>query len=94
MRWIVVVVVVALLACGPDEPDQAVPQYSLAGGTVSCPNASDTSEFQSGGYHSFDCIWYCVTYKGQPSRYVDLTFEWNGSSWFLASEYVSSGICG
>jgi hypothetical protein len=95
---IVLAAAVALSACGgddaPDPPPQATPQWSVVGNTISCPNASDTNSFRSGSYQSFDCVWYCVTYKGNPSRYVDLTFEWTGSTWVLRYEYVSGGICG
>lgn len=91
----VAAVVISLAGCSESAPASGQPTvtYEIAGGIVRCPNANDTSNFSSGSYQSFSCVWLCATYKGQPSRYVDLTFVGSGSTWVLDSEYVAAGIC-
>lgn len=92
-RLFALALVVALSACGSSAPDVITASYTISGGTVMCHGASDTSEFQSAGYHTYDCIWFCATYQDNVRAYVDLTFRDTGTSWVLDSTYVSSGIC-
>jgi len=85
------------VSCGgareAEDPPQEVVTWSVDGDTIRCPNADDTTSFTYGGYQTFDCVWLCATYKGEPSSYVSLGFRWTGSTWVLESEYVSGGIC-
>jgi hypothetical protein len=85
---------VSLAACGSaSEPEVATASYTISGGVVTCHNATDTSEYSSGGYHTYDCIWHCVNYDGHSRVYVNLTFLDTAGGWVLDSTYISSGIC-
>ena len=80
-----------LSACFEAEPVD----YTLSCSNVTCPNATDTSNFNSGGSYNFTCTWYCHEYGGFDAAYVSLSFwSWDGGCWELDSEYVDpSGIC-
>lgn len=94
MRSIIVItlMVVGLLCVSCDLEEEITAKYTIDGRHIRCHNVTDTSNYQSGDYQSYTCVWHCATYKGKKKRYVSLTFRWEGY-WYLQSEYISSGIC-
>lgn len=70
------------------------PEVKVVGTTISCPNASRASNFQSGDYQAFTCTWDCANYAGASRIYVQLTYVWDGRAWRLDSTYTDRGICG
>ena len=62
----------------------------------SCPNADDSSSFESDDYRSITCTWRCANYKGQSRVYVSIDFVASNSTnqkWGVDNEFISSGIC-
>jgi hypothetical protein len=88
-------VVSSLVGCGESAGQKTV-DYELTCGEVRCPNADETSTFESGGAQNFTCTWECACYEGSCDRYVSLEFwagEGFGECWSLESEYTDAGIC-
>ncbi len=104
MKRFILIFLFALLSmgCGSEEDSKlknhTVVNYELDKNSclIRCNNVSDSSSFISDAYSSFDCTWYCSTYKDKDKVYVNLTFSNNNdrnSCLRLQSEYISDGIC-
>lgn len=59
--------------------------------SVDCCDADDSSTYESDGYESATCTWYCADYEG-ASAYVSITYVRNGSTWGQESVYTDACI--
>lgn len=85
MRWALVLGLM-FVGCEDDECFGPVDEPC----TPECEGADETSDFSSGDYYSFTCIWHCTC----DESYVSITYE-NGTDGCLheASRYDAGGIC-
>lgn len=78
MRYALILMLLAMVGCAED--GEEAPLWELADNPpydVFCREDVDSAEVASfdGVNNHLECHWDCVTYKGQPRRYVTLSFR-------------------
>lgn len=92
MKKLILFLLCTLVACSyyPDV------EYEIKdnGHTLACKGYDDKFRYESEGYTSVTCIWFCHNYEGHRGAYVALDFVSTGNGWYLDSTFIDdNGIC-
>ena len=69
-------------------------EYELTDTGIRCIGHDDKFVFETEGYKSVTCTWYCHNYKGHTGAYVSLDFVSMEGNFYLDSEFIDNdGIC-
>lgn len=90
MRKLVISFCLLIAACGYYQDVE----YEFVDGTIRCYGYDDRYLYESDGYVSLTCVWFCHNYEGHKGAYVQLDFVSVGDGFYLDSEFIDDdGIC-